>query len=168
MPFIKHRQFVLHANTNQCTHTCTHTFSMRLFPWPVAESLPLPAEVGSLSRWSLWPHNNDSWLPGVTSPTTGVANSYRITRTVTATAAPLTVAARDRGRRRRGRRREVLQPPSWALQKYQKGKEGMTHQLIWDPHGPFPLCVLVRVCVFGQGKAWQRQKYRWQLGGLEV
>lgn len=145
-------------------HTYMHTyfFFKQRFPWPKAVSLPLPAEVEALSRWSLWPHNNDSWLPGLkVSPTTGAANSYRITRTVTATAAPLTVAARDRGKRR-GRRREVLQALSWTLQKYQKGKEGMTHQLIWDPHGPFPLSVFVRVCVFGQGKAWQRQKYRWQ------
>ena len=28
------------------------------------------------------------------------------------------------------------------------GKEGMSHQLIWEPHGPLPVCVYV----FGQEK----------------
>lgn len=62
--------------------------------------------------------------------------------------------------RRRGRR--LLRPPSWVFAEI-FGRQGMTHQLIWEPHRPFPDSLYV----FSQGKAWHWQKYRWQLEETE-
>lgn len=74
------------------------------------------------------------------------------------------VSHRD-SRRRRGRRTEVLQPPSWAFAEISERKAW--HISLFGNRTGHILCVCVRACLcFGQGKAWRRQKYRWQLGGL--
>lgn len=134
-------------------------------PWAIDKSFPLPVEVGSLSRWLLWPHNSGSWLSRVAaSPTTGAANSYRRRTTVTATAVSHTVTG---GEEEEEKERRCSLLPEF-LQKYQKGSHDTSAYLgaaraVSSLYQCACMCVCecVNVC-WVKEKAWQRQKYRWQ------
>lgn len=151
----------MHTQTH--AHAVTHTraflyLNLSRFLWPVVELLPLPVKAGSLSEWSLWPHNNDSWLP----------EWQRLPpQELQILTEEQDVSQRQLCVTKTGGEEEEEEALCCSLlpellQTYRKRRPdtsaylGATRAISW---------LYVCVCVFGQGKAWQRQKYRWQLGG---
>lgn len=149
-----HKQMHMHS----LTYTCSHVWNFQI-SLPVVELLPLPVKAGSLSSWTLWPHNNDSWLSEwrCLPP----RELWTNTEEQDVSQQPLCVTKTGGEEEEEEVQCCILLPE--LLQKYRK----RTHDTsaFWEPHGPFPdFFVCGCVCVFGQRKAWQMQKYRWQLG----
>lgn len=110
MSFIQ--QIISTTIINQCKNVTVFCFLPQT--WLNQSNPILPAEVGPLSRWWLWPHNS-SWLSqhGYVSPTSTAANYIKLLPQL---CVPHNVSIR------RGRRRDVQQLPSWAFAEKSKRK----------------------------------------------
>lgn len=146
------------------THTLFYIWSHSDSPQPVAESLPpLPTCRSWISVKVITLTTQQRLMaPRVAaSPATGAANSHRRTWTVTAYSCVSPRQEREEEEEEEERCCSLLPE---LLQKYRKGR--MTHQLIWELHGPFPVCALVRVCVFGQEKGLTEAEIQMAVRGV--
>lgn len=151
MPFIKHRQFILHANTNKLRLFTFLLLISSRFPWPVVESPPPPTCRSWISVKVITLTTQQRLMaPRVAaSPATGAADFYRRTRAVTATA----VSHRDRREEEEEEERCCSLLPE-LLQKYRKGRHDTSAYLgAARAVSCACVCVLVHVCVcFWSGK----------------
>ena len=136
--------FSHNANAKKtCTHSYTQTFLNLIssrFARPVAESHPPYLQELDLCQGDHFDHT--AATHGSRSGSVSHHRSCKFSQKNMNCQRLTAVCHRDRETRRRGRRRRGAAASFLSFCR-NIGKEGMTHQLIWEPHGPFPVCLCV-------------------------